>query len=171
MDIGVANTGTDNIGIFLGYGNIFFASQKTFPTGLNSSPYSITAGDFNNDTFLDIVVANYNSSNVGIFLGYGNGTFSNQTTYLTGSEPKFVAVSDFDNDTILDIVVANYGSNNLGIFRGHGDGTFAEMIPVPLEYGSRPFSVLVGDFNNDQKLDLAVANNGTDSLQILLQTC
>ena len=29
----------------------------------------------------------------------------------------------------------------------------------------------VGDFNNDRKLDIAVANNGTDSLNILLQTC
>ncbi len=108
---------------------------------------------------------------MGIFLRYGNGSFGNQTTYLTGSEPKSVAVGDLNNDTILDIAVGNYGSNSLGVFLGHGDGTFAEMTSVPLEYGSRPFSLLVGDFSNDQKLDLAVANNGTDSLQILLQTC
>jgi hypothetical protein len=171
MDIGVANSGTGNIGIFLGYGHIFFTSQETFSTGPNSSPYSITSGDFNNDTYLDIVVANYNSSNVGIFLGYGNGSFGNQTTYPTSSQPKSVAVGDFNNDTILDIVVANYGSNNLGVFQGYGDGTFSEMTFISWEYGSHPFSVLVGDFNNDRKLDLAVANNGTDSLHILLQTC
>ncbi len=45
------------------------------------------------------------------------------------------------------------------------------MIPIPLGYGSRPFSVLVGGFNGDQTLDFAVANDGTDSLYILLQTC
>ena len=171
MDVAVANSGTDSIGIFLGHGHISFANQKTFSTSPHSSPYSIAAADFNNDTFLDIVVANYQSSNVGIFLGFGNGSFANQTTYLAGSEPKFIAARDFNNDTIPDIVVANYGSNNLGIFLGYGDGTFAEMILVSLEYGSRPFFVLVGDFNNDRKLDFAVANNGTDSLYILLQTC
>ncbi len=171
MDIGVANSGTDNIGIFLGYGRISFASQKVFLTGPNSFPYSITAGDFNNDTFLDIVVANYNSNNVGVFLGRGNGSFANQTSYPAGSGPQSVAVGDFNNDTILDIIVANYGSNNLGIFLGHGDGAFVEMTLIPLEYGSHPFMVLVGDLNNDHKLDFAVANSGTESLHILLQTC
>jgi hypothetical protein len=171
MDIGVSNSGNDNIGVFLGCGHIFFASQVTFSTGLNSSPYSIAAGDFNNDTYLDIVVANYKSNNVGVFLGFGNGSFANQTTYLSGSEPKFVAVGDINNDMILDIIVANYGSNNLGIFLGHGDGTFVGMTLIPLEYGSHPFMVLVGDLNNDRKLDFVVAHNGTDSLHIFLQTC
>jgi hypothetical protein len=31
--------------------------------------------------------------------------------------------------------------------------------------------VVVGDFNNDTKLDFAVVKEGTDSLTILLQTC
>jgi hypothetical protein len=171
MDIAVANTDTYHIGIFLGYGNISFASQGTFFTGPDSFPYSIAAGDFNNDTRLDIVVANYGSNNVGIFLGYGNGSFANQTTYPTDSSPQSVAVGDFNNDTILDIVVANYESNNVGVLRGFGNGTFAERIRIPMEYGARPFAVVVGDFNNDRKLDFAVANNGTDNLNIFLQTC
>ena len=39
------------------------------------------------------------SSN-GILLGNGDGSFQNQTAYLTGSEPLFVAVGDFNNDTL-----------------------------------------------------------------------
>ncbi len=169
MDFGVANSGSHNIGILLGWGNISSASQMTFSTGPDSSPYWIAAGNFNNDTYLDIVVANYDSGNVDIFLGYGNGSFSNQTTYSTDSSPSSVAVDDFNNDTILDIVIANHGSNNLGILLGHGNGTFANMIRMPIEYGSHPFFVPVGDFNNDRKLDFAVANNGSDSLQFFLQ--
>ncbi|CAF5025798.1 unnamed protein product, partial [Rotaria sp. Silwood1] len=38
----------------------------------DSSPWSIAVGDFNNDTILDIVVANLGSDNVGVFLGRGN---------------------------------------------------------------------------------------------------
>ncbi|CAF1549090.1 unnamed protein product, partial [Rotaria sp. Silwood1] len=38
----------------------------------DSSPWSVAIGDFNNDTILDIVVANLGSDNVGVFLGRGN---------------------------------------------------------------------------------------------------
>ena len=137
--------------ILLGYDNGSFARRRTYATG--SFPYSIAAGDFNQDIYLDTVVVNSNSNNP------------------AGDQPRLIAIDDFNNDTLLDIVVANYGSHNLGVFLGHGDGTFAEMIVVSLEYGSRPFSVLVGDFNIDRKLDFAVANDGTDDLSILLQTC
>ena len=61
----------------------------------------------NNDTRLDIVVANGNDNNVSVLLGYGNGSFHDQMTYSTGSYPSSVAVGDLNNDTRLDIVVAN----------------------------------------------------------------
>jgi hypothetical protein len=150
-----------------------FTNEITYSTGLKSSPYSIAVGDFNNDSRLDIVVANYGSNSVDIFLGYGNGSFTNQTTYSlnSDSDPYSVAVSDLNNDAILDIVVANYAANSLGVFLGYGDGTFTNATLLSLEYGSQPFSVVIGDFNSDKKMDFAVANNGTDSLNILLQTC
>ncbi|CAF1334884.1 unnamed protein product [Adineta ricciae] len=173
MDIGSANSGTDCISIFFGSGSMTFTNQSIYSTGADSSPYSIAAGDFDRNNQSDMVVANYKSDTIGIFLGYNNGSFTNQTTYSTGSSssPYFVTVGLFNNDSILDIVVANYGNNKLGVFVGHGDGTFEDMIPLPMEYGSHPFSVVTGDFNNDKKVDFAVGNNGTDSLTILLRTC
>jgi hypothetical protein len=39
-----------------------------------------------------------------------------------------------------------------------------------MDYGSLPFSAVVGDFDNGRKLDFAVVNKGTDNLKILLQT-
>ena len=151
IDLVVANLGTDNIAIFLGHGNISFASPSIYTTGSNSSPYSVAAADFNNDTYVDIVVANYGSGSVGIFLGYGNGSFANYTTYQTDSHPYTVAVGDFDNDFISDLIVVYYDSNNIRLLYGYRNGTFAKMILIQLEYGSGPFSVVVGDFNNDQK--------------------
>jgi hypothetical protein len=171
IDIAIANSGTHNIGIFLGYGNISFASPALYSTGSHSSPYALATGDFNNDTYPDIVVANYDSNNIGIFLGYGNGSFTKQTTYSTDSFPYSVAVGDFDNDFILDIIVDHYDTDNIVLFRGSRDGTFAKMALIQLNYKSRPFSVVVGDFNNDRKLDFVLTNNGTDSLQVFLQTC
>ena len=173
LDIAVTNSDTHTIGIFFGYGNISFTNQTTYSTGPNSSPSSLAIGDFNNDTRLDIVVANYGSDNVGIFISDGDGSFADQTKYLTGSSfsPYFVAVGDFNNDVALDIIVANYLTSNIVILLGYGDGTFGSVILFQMKYGSHPFFIVVGDFNNDRKLDFVVANSGTDSLEIALQTC
>ncbi|CAF3850144.1 unnamed protein product [Rotaria sp. Silwood1] len=173
MDIGLVNSHAHNIGIFLGYGDISFANQVTYSTGLYSSPCSMAVGDFNNDTRVDIVFASCDADSVGIILGYGNGSFGNLMLYSTNSSPSrySLAVEDINNDTILDIVVAIHDTNYLSVLLGHGNGSFAHIILFPLEYGFNPFSIAIGDFNNDRKLDFAVANNGTDSLNILLQTC
>jgi hypothetical protein len=168
-DIGITNSATNNLVIFLGHGNGYFGYEGMYLT--DSYPTSGAVGDFNNDTQLDIVVANFDSRNVGVFLGYGNGSFANQTTYVTGFGPQFVSVGDFNNDTFLDIVVAIPDNNNIGILLGYGNGSFADLQKVSLKYGSSPFMIGIGDFNNDRKLDFAVANEGTDSLSILLQTC
>jgi hypothetical protein len=47
---------------------------------------------------------------------------------------------------------------------------FTDLVKFPLNYESSLFSVVLGDFNSDTKLDFAVLNEGTDSLEILLQT-
>ncbi|CAF5000460.1 unnamed protein product [Rotaria sp. Silwood1] len=173
MDIGVVNSLTHNIGIFLGYGNISFTNQVIYSTDPYLSPCSLAVGDFNNDTRVDIAFGSCHSNNVGILLGCGNGSFGDLMAYSTGSNSSrySLAVSDINNDTIQDIIVANHDANYLGVLLGHGNGTFASIILFPLDYGSNPFSIVVGDFNNDRKLDIAVANSGTDSLNILLQTC
>jgi hypothetical protein len=167
LSIVVAYDDSDRVDILVAYNNRSFTNQMRYSAGYN--PSSVAVGDFKNDTHLDIVVTNYGSDNVGIFLGCGNGSFPHQTTYSTDpdSSPYSVAVGGFNNDTILDFVVANYRTNCVGVFLGYGNGKFASMILFPMEYGSHLFFVVVGDFNNDRKLDFDVANDGTDSLHIL----
>ena len=60
----------------------------------------MTVGDFNQDSFLDLVIANSGIDNIGIRLASSNDSFGNQTFYSTGkgSQPCWVAVQDFNND-------------------------------------------------------------------------
>lgn len=75
---------------------------------------------------MDMVVANFGFDNVGIFIGYGDNSFANQTTYSMGlySTPRMVAVGDFNNDNRSDIAVANFGTHRIVILFGNGNGSF-----------------------------------------------
>ncbi len=72
-------------------------------------------GDVNNDLKPDIITANYGASTVSVLLNTGNGTFSSQTTYATGSRPNSVAVVDVNNDAKPDIVTAHGNVNVVGV--------------------------------------------------------
>ncbi len=169
LDIVVANYDTSDVGVLLGYGNGSFAIPMRFTTGYDSLPCSVAVGDFNGDSHLDIVVANSGTSNIGVFLGYGNGSFGIQNTFTTGrgSVPYFAAIGDFNGDNRLDIAVANYGSDSIGIYLGYDDGSFATVIAYAIGSGSGPYSLAVGHFYNDKTLDIAVSNSNNDTVVVL----
>jgi FG-GAP-like repeat/Abnormal spindle-like microcephaly-assoc'd, ASPM-SPD-2-Hydin len=60
----------------------------------------------------------------------------------------------------------NYGSAKLSILLGNGDGTFQGHMDYAV--GMEPTSVAVGDFNGDEKLDIAVANQYDGTVSVLL---
>ncbi len=89
--------------------------------------------------------------------------FGAKTDFGTGARSRSVAVGDFNGDGTLDLAVANENSSQAGfgndsatvsILLGTGTGSFG----AKTDFGTgRASEVLVGDFNGDGKLDLAVA--------------
>ncbi|CAF1426016.1 unnamed protein product, partial [Adineta steineri] len=117
LDIVVANSVVDSISVFLGYNNGIFASNMMYSTGLHSAPYMVAIGDFNNNHHTDIAVAYFGTNSIGIFLGFGNGSFINTTVISTdSSRPVWIHIADLDNDTSPDIITANYGTDSISIF-------------------------------------------------------
>ena len=82
------------------------------------------------------------------------------------SDPRCVAIGDFNNDTWLDFVVTNSGTNNIVMFFGQSNGEFSNQKLLPTGIRSHPNSIVAGHFNNDQQLDIAVANYGTNNIGI-----
>jgi hypothetical protein len=64
LDLVVANSGTDSVGIYLGNGSGGFDAAQTITVG--STPYALVIKDLNLDGKPDIVTANFNSNDVSI---------------------------------------------------------------------------------------------------------
>jgi hypothetical protein len=169
LDITVVNSAANNTGVFFAFGSEPFAGMISYTTRVGSQPHSVAIGDLNNDGWSDIVVANYGADNVGVLLGGLNGIFHPIITYPTGSgsAPYSVAVFDCNSDTYLDIVVTNSETDNITIFFGYDNGTFAIAATYSTGDRSRPYTVAVADFNNDNISDIAVANSGTSNIFLL----
>jgi hypothetical protein len=171
LDLAVANFLSDDVSILLGDDNGTFTEEPTeSPITVGDEPQSVAVGDFDGDDVLDLAVANEDSNNVSILLGDGDGTFTQaaESPITVGDEPQSVAVGDFDGDDVLDLAVPNGGSDNISILLGDGDGTFTQAAESPVTVGDHPFSVAVGDFDGDDVLDLAVTNEDSNNVSILL---
>ena len=97
---------------------------------------SVSAGDFNHDGKLDLVVSapaklTFDlltgtlpaAGPIAIMLGNGDGTFTAGATYQPGFAPGPVLVGDVNNDGIPDLVVSSF-TQGLAVYTGKGDGTF-----------------------------------------------
>lgn len=134
-----------------------FAAATNCNVGVN--PVSIAIADFNRDGHLDIATANDSTGNLTILLGDGQGGFTVKTNYPIGTVPQGVAAGDFDGDGIPDLVATRgYGGQAI-ILRGLGDGNFAPATYQSLGITEAAGTILVGDFNNDNKLDFIAALN------------
>ncbi len=169
-DLVTANVRGNNVSVLLGAGKGTFAKAVNYSAGL--SPCSMIVGDFNGDGKSDLATANRGSATVSVLMGSGKGTFAKPVNYSVGSSPNCLAEGDFNGDGKSDLVTANSdnpGSNSVSVLLGSSKGTFARAVNYGV--GSRPTSVVVGDFNGDGKSDLATANfddSGSNSVSVLL---
>jgi len=162
-DIVTAN-GSDDDSVLLGKGDGSFQFQTSFEVG--DWPFFVAVGNFNGDSYQDVVTANYSSEDVSILLGNGDGTFKTERRFGVGDAPFSVAVGDFNEDSYQDLVTANYYDDTVSVLLGNGDGSFQP--PVPFSVGYHPYSVAIGDFNKDNHQDLVTTNYYDDTVSVLL---
>ncbi|MBO2009762.1 FG-GAP-like repeat-containing protein [Hymenobacter negativus] len=168
-----AANGTQNLSVLLGQAGGAFSTATNFPTNISASTssYNVALGDLNGDGYLDAVTTSANSLPIGVFLGAGNGTLGTPTYYASGNSNNTYGVDlgDVNGDGRLDAVITNFNSgagNIVSVLLGAGNGTLGA--PTFYTVGTAPAGLKLHDLNGDGRLDITVANYGSNTVGVLL---
>jgi len=165
-------------------------TDVTDKAGLNPDMYSmaVTAGDYDNDGFVDLFVTAYGKTI--LYHNDGNGHF-NDVTDKAGIKVEGWAISstwlDYDKDGCVDLFVGRYvkfdpkyrafyaadnypgpldyeGETNK-LFHNNCNGTFTDVSEKSgiSSYIGRTMGVTAADFDNDGWDDIYVANDRTEN--------
>ena len=107
---------------------------------------------------------------VSVLLNTGSGTFPTHVDLNSGTDNLSVATGDFDEDGFTDIAVGDNGANQLHVV--FSDGTSNPAAYTAVDYNTSantihtPVQIVTGDFNQDGRLDLAIANGAAAYLTL-----
>ena len=148
-------------------GGTTFVPVRSMPN-VAADAGGVAWGDFNNDGWPDLCVANGTSFDFQpnwFYSNEGSGLFR-LLTNLQFPSPSYssqgVAWGDYDNDGYPDLFVANFGfspePNEL--YHNNGDGSFSRVL-IGAIATDRSYSLAAawGDYDNDGWLDLFVGNH------------
>ena len=149
--------------MLLGNGDGTFRPRIDLAVG--GAPRAVAVGDFNGDGRLDVATAQQLSDTVSVLLGHGDGTFARPLVFAASGQnftPSSLAVGDVNGDGRLDLVIKSISfldsdAFQVGVLLGNGDGTFQGPILAPAQPDGSG-DLALGDFNNDGRMDAAVAD-------------
>lgn len=159
-----------------------FASKVDFTTGLG--PLGIAIGDLDGDAKYDLAVTNYASASVSIFKNtsevgvISSASFKARVDFATETGPQSIALGDLDGDGKPDLAVANFSpnvtdatANTVSVLRNTSVASKIDAnsfsAPIDFKAGLNPVAVVLGDFDGDKLLDIAVANYNDNSISVL----
>ena len=145
---------------------VTFAAPVDYTVG--TLPFANSVADFNGDHILDVAVVNFNSNNVSVLLGKGDGTFEAAVNYNVGTEPSAITAVDLNNDGAPDIAVADEIGRTIAVLINNADGTGTFKPAVLYPAGQAPRGIVAGDLRGIGIMDLVVANNLGGNVTVFL---
>jgi uncharacterized protein (TIGR03437 family) len=127
------------------------------PYALPGTPAALALVDVNKDGNLDLI-APLSNGTLGILLGSTNGSLGLVATFAAGSNPSNAVFSDFNGDGKIDIAVSQSSSTSIYVLLGNGNGSFQSptVLTNSAFGGGLNLTLATGDFNSDQRPDIAV---------------
>lgn len=130
-----------------------------------SKVFGIVAGDYNNDTFDDLLI--FGEGQTTLLANDGKGRFKNVTTEsklpISKSDTITAAFADSDHDGDLDIMLG--GSSEPGsnvLLRNNGDSTFLDISEKAMvNISGLAMAIIPTDYDNRRDIDFVVLNYGS----------
>jgi len=174
LDVITANPGSDTVSVLLGKGDGTFrpAVQYTAAPSQDGGPIAVAVGNFTANGIPDIVTVNVKITKYihiftySVLAGNGDGTFQTAVTQTLPKAPSSLAAGEFTANGHLSIAVGT--SAGVMVLLGNGNGTFQAPVFYAAEPKSTVSSILVSDLAGTGRLDLVTANDGTDTVSVLL---
>src|SRR6185437_1703161 len=144
-------------------GGVFYHTMFAADPSNYASVTDLISDDFNGDGRVDIASAT--NGGINIILSVVDTIFKAHIGKAVISQPNALTSSDFDNDGDKDIALCNYSNtNNVEVIYNNGAGNFSIASSLTLTTGVYAVSIATGDFNADNKIDLAVLNTTNVSI-------
>lgn len=151
-----------------GYSVNSFTEVLDSATGNNITGLAIS--DFDEDGKPDIAIINNNANKIIIFKNTsvsGIVSFAPLLSFSTGDQPSKISIADIDGDGKQDIVVSNSNANTISIVRNVSTSVSISFLPkIDFVTGNSPGAISIGDFDDDGKPDIVVANIGSASISV-----
>lgn len=136
----------------------------------------LTIGDINGDGKKDIAAADFVDKSVVVFKNTSSKdsiSFVESKKYTAGNNPYGITMADLNGDGKPDLIATNEydfpGTISVFINRSSKDSiSFDDKLTFSVGYSPR--RIITCNVNNDDKPDLAVANQGSRSVTVLVNT-
>lgn len=170
LDIFVANFNQNNA-LYKGNGDGTFTKITTGSIVTDGgASIGCSWGDYDNDGYSDLFVANSNfgaGQNNFLYHNNGNGTFTKITSgpiVTDGGNSTGGSWADYDNDGDLDLYVTNYFGEDNFLYNNDGSGNFTKVTTgIIVNDGGDAVCSAWGDYNNDGFIDLFVSNDNNQN--------
>ena len=162
-DVVVTNTGGNLLTILPNTSrtSVSFAAPLNITISQASSTDALAIGDLDGDGYPEIATSQYQADNenkVFILRNQGSFSFDQSKILAVNKAVSCIRIADLDADTKPDLAIARLTGSDISVYLNNSAGELSFRNPLFFVTETLPVGMDFGDFDGDDKLDIAVGS-------------
>lgn len=184
IDIVVTNQLSNTVSVFRNNSVTGSITSGSFDTRIDfvtaTNPVQVVLADIDGDGKTELVVTNKDASTISVFKNnatsgvINSASFATKVDFAAPADVWGLAVGDIDGDAKTDVVVTGSSGNIVAVYRNTSITGVVDAGSLSGYAGyataNFPVSVAISDIDGDGKVDIVVANNGSNSISVFRNT-